>query len=96
MQTLPYSPRTSPMTGQRPSIWHRVKDYIVNYQKRADARDAVASLLEHDDRMLADIGLTRHDVVAALSTAHREDASMALAQIRSERKRARRIRQFGV
>ena len=91
MQTVPYSPRTSSMTGQRPSIWQRVKDYVVNYQRRADARDAVARLLEHDDRMLADIGLTRHDVVAALGSAHREDASMALARIRSERKRSRRM-----
>ena len=91
MQTVPYSPRTSPMTGQRPSIWQRARDYVVNYQRRADARDAVARLLEHDDRMLADIGLTRQDVVAALNSAHREDASMALARIRSERKRARRI-----
>ena len=53
MQTLPYSPRTSPMTGQRLSFWQRLRDYIVNYQTRADARDAVARLLEQDDRMLA-------------------------------------------
>ena len=92
MQTVPYSHRTSSMTGQRSSIWQRVRDYVVNYQRRADARDAVARLLEHDDRMLADIGLTRQDVVSALSSAHREDASMALARLRSERKRGHRVR----
>ena len=92
MQTLPLSPRTSTMTGQRPSIWQRMRDYIVDYQRRVDARDAVARLLEHDDRMLEDIGLTRHDVVAALESSHREDASLALARIRSQRKAARRVR----
>ncbi len=92
MQTLPLSPRTSTVSGQRPSIWQRMWDYIVEYQKRADARDAVARLLEHDDRMLEDIGLTRHDVVAALGSSHREDASMALARIRLQRRAARRLR----
>jgi uncharacterized protein YjiS (DUF1127 family) len=41
-----------------------------------------------DDRMLADIGVTRGDVEAALSGAVREDPTQRLAGLAAERRRA--------
>ena len=46
-------------------------------------------LLEQDDRMLADIGLTRQDVASALVSSNFADASEILAQRRQERRRGR-------
>ena len=71
------------------TIWERLTSAVQTFRARAAARDAVAGLASYDDRMLADIGLTRSDVTSALANAHREDASLRLARIRRERSKAR-------
>jgi len=53
-------------------------------------RRAVAGLLEWDDRMLRDIGLTRGDVRAAMAGPVHEDPSSRLADTCAERRAARR------
>ena len=53
-------------------------------------RRSVAKLLEWDDRMLKDIGLTRHDVTSAMATPAADDPSRHLAAFRSERKSSRK------
>jgi uncharacterized protein YjiS (DUF1127 family) len=47
-------------------------------------RSQVRELLEFDDRMLADIGISRHDLYRALDTPVLRDASHLLADIRHE------------
>ena len=53
-------------------------------------RRQVAGLLDLDDRMLKDIGITRFDVTAALSTPLHRDPTLDLAQFAAERRNARR------
>lgn len=52
------------------------------WQRRRD----VARLLKFDDRMLADIGITRGDVVASLSCGPLDDASRRLDGMARERR----------
>lgn len=58
-------------------------------------RRQVRMLLEADDRMLADIGLTRQDVTGALSAPVGEDASRYLMRSRHERLRRRARHRLG-
>ena len=53
-------------------------------------RRSVAKLLEWDERMLNDIGLTRHDVQSAMAIPAANDPSRHLAAFRSERKSSRK------
>jgi uncharacterized protein YjiS (DUF1127 family) len=53
-------------------------------------RRAVAGLLEFDERMLRDIGVTRGDVASALALPSSQDPSLRLAVISVERRSARR------
>ncbi len=53
------------------------------------ARRQVMGLLEADDRMLADIGLTRSDVVGSLASAMDVDPSHQLIRARDERRTSR-------
>jgi len=53
------------------------------------ARRQVMTLLEADDRMLADIGLTRADVIGSLEARMDEDPSGHLVRARAERKSSR-------
>lgn len=52
-------------------------------------RRAVTGLLDLDDRMLRDIGLSRSDVTSALAGRRREDPSLRLAAAAGERRAAR-------
>lgn len=52
-------------------------------------RRQVQSLLDADDRMLADIGLSRGDVIGSLSTPLDVDPSRQLIRARAERMSAR-------
>lgn len=51
-------------------------------------RRSVSRLLEWDDRMLRDIGLTQHDVRSALSGHVGEDPGLRLGALGSERRAA--------
>jgi uncharacterized protein YjiS (DUF1127 family) len=54
-------------------------------------RNDAATLAGFDDRMLADIGLTRADLNDALGEPLWRDPTSVLARRRSERRRARRV-----
>jgi uncharacterized protein YjiS (DUF1127 family) len=63
---------------------------IVAGWNAARNRRAVAHLLEWDDRMLSDIGLTQGDVRSAMSGRLSEDPSPRLSAYSGERRRATR------
>lgn len=52
-------------------------------------RRSVETLLYADDRMLADIGVTRSDVLGALSAPLHDDPSTILVRARHDRRRHR-------
>ena len=60
------------------------------------SRAVTQRLLTHDDRMLADIGVTRSDVEQALAIAWDGDPAVALAEIRRRHIEADRRRLAGV
>lgn len=64
----------------------RVKALVRAWQNRRD----VHALLEFDDRMLADIGLTRTDVTSALASPPDVDPSRRLRVMAVERRAAQR------
>lgn len=53
------------------------------------ARKQVMTLLEADDRMLADIGLTRSDVIGSLQLPMDADPSHHLIRARADHRRSR-------
>lgn len=59
-------------------------------------RRQVLALVEADDRMLADIGLTRSDLNGALSAPSTEDPSYYLSRARQERLRHRARHRIGM
>lgn len=67
----------------------RVLAYAGGLWKSWRNRRNVQRLLEADDRMLADIGLSRSDVVGALSSPLHDDPSLLLVRARNDRRRAR-------
>lgn len=54
--------------------------------RRRQNRKAVAGLLDLDDYMLADIGVTRSDVAASLHGSDYLDPSAQLSRLRNERR----------
>ena len=72
------------------SFLGRLWDAFLQSRQRAEARSAVASLLDQDDRMLRDIGVTREDVTKALAVVG-EDPAHYLARMRKQRIDADRI-----
>ena len=54
--------------------------------RRYRNRKAVAGLLELDEHMLADLGVTRSDVAASLYGSDYMDPSLQLARLRNERR----------
>lgn len=72
-----------------PPRWRRILSSIAEGFRAWRNQRAVASLLDLDDRMLRDIGLTRHDVTSALAGRRTEDPSMRLANRAGERRMAR-------
>jgi uncharacterized protein YjiS (DUF1127 family) len=67
---------------------HAVRRFVQALRRRAD----VAVLAGFDDRMLADIGLTRSDVRDAFSEPLWRDPSTLLAQRAAERRSSRILR----
>ena len=53
---------------------------------RRHKRRHITALYRLDDRLLADIGVTRGDVMAALSVSHGEDPGMLLQRLTHERR----------
>ncbi|WP_249693057.1 DUF1127 domain-containing protein [Stappia sp. WLB 29] len=54
--------------------------------RRRQNRKAISGLLDLDDYMLADIGVTRSDVAASLYATDYVDPSMQLSRLRNERR----------
>lgn len=67
---------------------HAARRFVQALRRRAD----VTILAGFDDRMLADIGLTRSDVRDAFSEPLWRDPSMLLAQRAAERRASRMLR----
>ncbi len=91
MLSLTQMPGTATKAGSDRTILGRIWDTVMRSRQRAEARAAVASLLDQDDRMLRDIGVTREDVVQALKANGTEDPANYLARRRKQRIDAERI-----
>ena len=61
MLSLAQMSETTAETCSDRSFIGRVLDAVIQSRQRAESRAAVASLLDQDDRMLRDIGVTRED-----------------------------------
>ncbi len=90
MLSLTQMPSTTAKAGSQRSFVGRIWDGLMQARQRAEGRAAVASLLDQDDRMLRDIGVTREDVARALEVAG-EDPARYLARLRRQRIDADRI-----
>jgi uncharacterized protein YjiS (DUF1127 family) len=94
---MPFNPRaferahTPPLWGPTVALKvmaHAAKRFVQALRRRAD----VAMLAGFDDRMLADIGLTRADVRDAFSEPLWRDPSALLARRAAERRSGRALR----
>jgi uncharacterized protein YjiS (DUF1127 family) len=65
-------------------------DRVVGVVRAMQNRRSVAKLLEWDDRMLRDIGLTQSDVRAVMAIKPTEDPSLRLDALSCERRAAQR------
>ena len=68
----------------------RISDTIACSVRAWLNRRAVVSLLERDERELADMGITHSDVHRALGVPFTDDPSMELTRLRMERRANRR------
>ena len=75
--------------GHQPTLIGRFVAYVQAMRERAQSRAAIESLLAHDDRMLDDMGLTRQDIIDALSSPTQDDPSEHLARSRRARRLSR-------
>src|ERR1700733_7094148 len=80
-------------TGRQATTRERLFEFVVTASTRvADLwrttqnRRSVARLLEWDERMLRDIGLTRGDVCAVMALPAGQDPSYRLSELSSERR----------
>ena len=78
--------------GRRPNLIERFVAYVRSMHERAQSRAAIEGLLAHDDRMLDDMGLTRQDIINALSCPAQDDPSQHLARTRRARRLSRAMR----
>lgn len=86
------TPVTFGAAPARSLIVRMAKNVAAYWQSRRNRR-SVAVLLEFDDRMLKDIGVTRYDVTSALASPARQDPSQRLASLSEERRLAQLSRQ---
>jgi len=91
MLSLTQMPGTATKAGSNRTIVGRIWDAVMQSRQRAEARAAVIGLLNQDDRMLRDIGVTREDVARALKMNGGENPAKYLARIRKQRIDADRI-----
>ena len=75
--------------GHQPNLIERFVTYVRAMRERAQSRAAIEGLLAHDDRMLDDMGLTRQDIINALSCSGHDDPSQHLARTRRARRLSR-------
>jgi uncharacterized protein YjiS (DUF1127 family) len=83
-------PRSIPATERLRHLVEAAWAGVVASWNAAKNRRAVAHLLEWDDRMLGDIGLTQSDVRSAMSGRLSVDPSSSLSAFSSERRMATR------
>jgi uncharacterized protein YjiS (DUF1127 family) len=81
-----------PASPARVPLYKRAAIGLAAVWKAWVNRRRLMPLLELDDHMLRDIGVTRHDVAAALSLPAAEDPSPRLVALSRERQAARRAR----
>jgi uncharacterized protein YjiS (DUF1127 family) len=67
-----------------------VATWVVGVWRTAQNRRSVAKLLEWDERMLRDIGLTRGDVCSVMALPAKQDPSYRLSELSGERRAALR------
>lgn len=80
----------------RTTIPSRILGTAARLLRAWQSRRQVQQLLAADDYMLADLGLTRHDVTGALSAPLDADPSHHLIRARGEKLRARSQRRLGM
>ena len=66
------------------AAWQLV-NWFIRLHRTVQARRAVRGLLAYDDQLLSDIGVTRGDVVSAMSGPVFEDAGRRLSRIAHKR-----------
>lgn len=81
-------PQESARGGELISLISRMAGRFVRFREAIRTRRSVGDLLKLDDRLLNDIGLTRGDVVAAISGSFVEDAGRRLSRFVRERQSA--------
>ncbi len=86
---VPDHGRSFSLPEPTPPRWRRILSSLAEGFRAWRNRRAVTGLLDLDDRMLRDIGLTRSDVTSALAGKRSEDPSMRLAATTGERRKAR-------
>lgn len=74
----------------RPALAAFMVERIAGLWRAFQNRRSVKTLLEWDSRMLQDIGVTRGDVVAAMSGSIKEDPAYRLSVLAVERRAASR------
>src|SRR5579859_2629199 len=67
-----------------------ISTWVANAWRSAQNRRSVAKLLEWDERMLRDIGLTRGDVCSVMALPGGQDPSYRLSELSGERRAALR------
>ena len=67
-----------------------ISTWVADTWRSAQNRRSVAKLLEWDERMLRDIGLTRGDVCSVMALPSSQDPSYRLNELSSERRSALR------
>ena len=76
--------------GKLAALASRMTDLFLRLRDAIHNRRSVKQLIDWDDRMLGDIGLTRGDVVSAMSGTVGDDPGRRLSFLASERRRAER------
>jgi hypothetical protein len=88
------SAATTATSGQpRKGIAAQVSGWVATISKPFmvwSNRRQVGGLMDLDERMLADLGLTRGDIAASLATPFLDDPSRHLTNLAHERRNARR------
>lgn len=89
MATFEFTTTTPASTGEKLAhVALSAGEQVAKLWRAVKNRRSVAKLLDWDDRMLRDIGLTSSDVRAAMSGPAREDPSLRLGTLSIERRAA--------
>lgn len=89
MATFEFTTTTPAGTGEKLAhVALSTAEQVAKVWRAVKNRRSVAKLLDWDDRMLRDIGLTSNDVRSAMSGPVREDPSLRLGLLSIERRAA--------